>query len=58
VKKKGYNYTGPLRPGKISPRAYVPEHIKRPDYANNGIPTEEIQSKLQKLTEMKSPEDI
>jgi len=39
--KKGkprFNFTGTTIPGKISPRRKVPEHIKRPDYAADGIP--------------------
>ena len=50
---------GPLRPGKISPKLSVPEHIKLPDYAISGIPTEEINSKYyNKIIEVKSKEEI
>jgi methionyl aminopeptidase len=44
-----------LRPGKISARSFVPDHIKRPDYAlnNNGTPFEEINSKFQEIIEVK-----
>lgn len=31
-----YEFTGPLRPGTVSPMMEVPEHIKRPDYAKTG----------------------
>ncbi|KAL4476473.1 hypothetical protein ABPG74_010206 [Tetrahymena malaccensis] len=59
VAKSKFNYTGTLRPGKISPRLYVPEHIKKPDYASSGIPNEEINSKFtNKVIEVKSFEDI
>lgn len=48
-----------MRPGKISGRLYVPEHIKKPDYALSGIPNEEINSKLaNKVIEVKSFEDL
>ncbi|ORC92478.1 putative methionine aminopeptidase, putative,metallo-peptidase, Clan MG, Family M24 [Trypanosoma theileri] len=39
-----FNFTGPLRPGKITPRRSVPAHIPRPDYADrpDGVsPSEE-----------------
>ncbi|EAN95406.1 metallo- peptidase, Clan MG, Family M24 [Trypanosoma cruzi] len=29
-----FNFTGSLRPGRITPRRAVPPHIPRPDYAN------------------------
>lgn len=29
-----FNFCGPLRPGKITPKRPVPSHIKRPDYAD------------------------
>ncbi|RHW69642.1 methionine aminopeptidase [Trypanosoma brucei equiperdum] len=31
---KTFDFTGPLRPGKITPRRAVPSHIPRPDYAD------------------------
>ncbi|KAJ1324604.1 methionyl aminopeptidase [Microdochium nivale] len=37
-----YNYTGPLRPVyPLSPMRQVPKSIKRPDYADTGIPQSE-----------------
>ena len=44
---QGYVFTGPLRPGIISPRRTVPPHIKRPDYADDpeGIPHSEMRLK-------------
>lgn len=38
VKIDRFRYTGPLRPGTLSPTRSVPEHIKRPKYAKSGIP--------------------
>ena len=32
---KGYSFSGPLRPGKLSEKREVPAHIVRPDYADD-----------------------
>ena len=32
----GYAFTGSLRPGKVSPMMKVPDHIKKPEYAETG----------------------
>lgn len=39
VDERLFNFTGPLRPGKITPRRAVPKEIARPDYAerNDGV---------------------
>jgi methionyl aminopeptidase len=38
----GFPFTGPLRPVyPLSPRSVVPDRIKLPDYAKNGIPKSE-----------------
>jgi len=38
---------------------FVPSHIKKPDYYQSGIPSEEINSKYNsKIVEVKSFEDI
>lgn len=37
-KNEGFKWTGPLRPGIISKRRAVPEHIPKPDYAFTSIP--------------------
>lgn len=38
-----YNFTGTLRPMyPLSPRRAIPDHIPRPDYAKDGVPTSEI----------------
>ena len=44
-----FNFSGPLRPGKITPRRQVPEHIVKPDYATrpDGMsPSEEADRSL------------
>ncbi|EGZ25952.1 methionine aminopeptidase, merops subfamily M24 [Phytophthora sojae] len=40
----GFEFTGKLRPGEVSPMSDVPEHIQRPDYAETGIPVSEQQA--------------
>ena len=30
-----FSFTGPLRPGKLSPKRSLPKHIERPDYADH-----------------------
>jgi methionyl aminopeptidase len=40
----GFEFTGKLRPGKVSPMQTVPDHIKRPDYWETGIPVSEQQA--------------
>ena len=35
----GFQYTGPLRPYKQSPKRTVPKHIPRPDYADHEMGT-------------------
>lgn len=35
-----FSFTGPLRPGHVTPGGDVPEGIARPNYANSGIPSE------------------
>ncbi|XP_064595511.1 methionine aminopeptidase 1-like [Liolophura sinensis] len=41
----GFRFTGPLRPAPVTPVREVPDHIPRPDYADNteGIPISERQ---------------
>ncbi|KAL3875991.1 hypothetical protein ACJMK2_033883 [Sinanodonta woodiana] len=41
----GFRFTGELRPGKVSPKRIVPDHIPRPDYATHpeGEPASERQ---------------
>lgn len=45
-----FNWTGSLRPTMVSPRREVPAGIARPDYAETGIPTAEIESKQQSIS--------
>lgn len=33
---RGYSFTGTLRPEKVSPMMKVPDHIKKPEYADTG----------------------
>ena len=37
-----FDYTGPLRPHYVTPRRTVPDHIKKPDHADSGIPFQEM----------------
>lgn len=37
----GFAFTGPLRPGVVSPMRSVPDHIKKPDYWQTGQPISE-----------------
>jgi len=41
---QAYSFTGPLRPGLLSPKRVIPPHISRPDYADDpdGIPQSEV----------------
>jgi len=44
----GFQFTGPVRPGNVSPRITpdkFPKHIKLPDYAETGIPVSEQAAK-------------
>lgn len=44
-----FDFAGPLRPFKQSPRREVPEHIPRPDYAVHGIPISEEAARNEKI---------
>ncbi|KAG7401865.1 Methionine aminopeptidase 1 [Phytophthora boehmeriae] len=37
----GYQFTGKLRPGKVSEKQDLPEHIQRPEYSETSIPVSE-----------------
>jgi len=41
AKFRGYTFTGSLRPALVTPHTPVLGHIKKPDYADNGIPESE-----------------
>jgi len=56
---RGYRFTGPLRPGKVSSRLSVPPHIPRPDYANTltGEPLGEREAKAATI-HVHTPDEI
>jgi len=54
----GFTYTGPLRPGKVTPMRKVPDHIPKPDYAADGVPHSELAMKSSRAIELKSPAQI
>ncbi|KAI9593205.1 peptidase M24, structural domain-containing protein [Syncephalis fuscata] len=54
-----YNYTGTARPVyPIGERRHVPEHIPRPDYAEDGLPKSEMNIRGSTKIEILSPEEI
>eukprot|EP00331_Platyophrya_macrostoma_P017313 CAMPEP_0176464300 /NCGR_PEP_ID=MMETSP0127-20121128/36440_1 /TAXON_ID=938130 /ORGANISM="Platyophrya macrostoma, Strain WH" /LENGTH=389 /DNA_ID=CAMNT_0017856701 /DNA_START=40 /DNA_END=1205 /DNA_ORIENTATION=- len=53
-----FKFTGPLRPGVVSAKNFVPAHIPAPDYATTGVPNEEIQAKKDKHIDEHTPEQI
>jgi methionyl aminopeptidase len=57
---RGYDFTGALRPGKLSPERTVPDHIARPDYATHprGESESELKSRASHSIEVKSAEEI
>eukprot|EP00736_Rhodelphis_marinus_P005396 Rmarinus@m.9591 len=52
-----FEFTGSLRPAKVSKTRTVPDHIPRPDYAEDGVPHSEQTSKANKLI-VHTPEQI
>lgn len=56
-----YSFSGPLRPVyPLSPRRTVPERIRHPDYAQNGIPRSEqvrVHGVMQKTGRFRSGTD-
>eukprot|EP00389_Voromonas_pontica_P004879 GDKH01007260.1.p1 GENE.GDKH01007260.1~~GDKH01007260.1.p1 ORF type:complete len:390 (-),score=100.93 GDKH01007260.1:164-1333(-) len=54
---KSYKFSGELRPAGISPWRKVPAHIKRPDYAEHGIPVGEENARGHSIAILK-PEQI
>jgi len=55
----GFQFTGRLRPGKVSPMRTVPPHIPRPDYADTGIPDSENQFKRGAMAiHVHTPEEV
>ncbi|PRQ57553.1 putative methionyl aminopeptidase [Rosa chinensis] len=53
-----FDWTGTLRPYPISSKRVVPAHIDLPDWAADGIPKEEPSSDLQRVVEIKTPDQI
>ncbi|KAL6125958.1 hypothetical protein ACLB2K_074009 [Fragaria x ananassa] len=53
-----FEWTGTLRPYPISSKRVVPSHIDLPDWAADGIPKEEPSSDLQRIVEIKTPDQI
>lgn len=54
-----YHFTGPLRPGRLSAKREVPEHIEKPDYALHpyGVCLKERQEKSQRIVQVLNDED-
>ncbi|GLI61587.1 hypothetical protein VaNZ11_004004 [Volvox africanus] len=44
-----FDWTGPLRPHRISPQREVPDHIPKPDYFKDGFPYKENESRQQQI---------
>ena len=57
-KKPLFQWTGKLRPDRISPYRPVPAHIARPDYATTGWPAEEVESRKQNSVHIHSAAEI
>ncbi|CAL5398007.1 unnamed protein product [Camellia sinensis] len=53
-----FDWTGTLRPYPISEKRMVPAHIDQPDWAIDGVPKIELNSNLQHVVEIKTPEQI
>jgi hypothetical protein len=54
-----FRYTGPLRPFyPLSPTRTVPDHIQKPDYAEDGIPRSEMRIRGSATIEVLPKEDI
>jgi len=56
---RGYHFSGPLRPGKVSAMRNIKPTIEVPDYAENGIPISERRAKSETGTiHVHTPEEI
>ncbi|KAE9603208.1 putative methionyl aminopeptidase [Lupinus albus] len=53
-----FDWTGTLHQYPISSKQIVPAHINKPDWADDGIPTVELNSDFQRIVEIKSPDLI
>lgn len=54
----GFNFSGPLRPGHLSPMRKVPNDIIKPDYAETGIPESEIKNSRSHTIAVNTAEEI
>ncbi|KAF1783842.1 MYND-like zinc finger, mRNA-binding [Phytophthora cactorum] len=55
----GYEFTGKLRPGKVSETVKVPETVNHPDYAETGIPeSEQLARRESNIIPVYTPEQI
>ncbi|DBA68002.1 TPA: hypothetical protein ACH3X2_014034 [Trebouxia sp. C0005] len=52
------DWTGPLRPDLVGPTRQVPESIPKPDYALDGMPYSEVQSRQQNAVPIRNAKDI
>ncbi len=56
---KNYKFSGPLRPGYVSPMVQVLNHILKPDYAISSVPKSEIEhNKHNKIPKITDPTDL
>jgi len=57
---RGYTFSGSLRPGKLTPKREIPEHIGRPDYADHaeGISALEQAARGSNVCTVHTPEQI
>lgn len=53
-----FAWTGDLRPYKIGPPRQVPDTIPRPDYAADGVPRSEVESRQQRNVVCRTPKEI
>lgn len=54
----GFKFSGPLRPGHLSPRRTVPDHIPKPDYALTGESESERKNNRNYTIFVNTPEEI
>ncbi|PNW82456.1 hypothetical protein CHLRE_06g279750v5 [Chlamydomonas reinhardtii] len=52
-----FEWTGPLRPYRISPMREIPAHIPKPDYHKDGYPYKEQESRQQQIVPIRGPDD-
>ena len=53
-----FEFTGPLRPGPVSPQMTVPSHILCPDYSESGVPVSERAVKMSNAVPVLSASEI